>query len=61
MLVFEGDFSKSSYGLVSGRGCHTALNQIKMEFAHDNWLIDGDIDQQLPSLNHQVLVHYILK
>lgn len=59
MLVFEGDFSKSSHGWVSGRGCHTALNQIKMEFAHDNWLIEGDIDQQFPSLNHQVLVNLL--
>jgi group II intron reverse transcriptase/maturase len=59
MLVFEGDFSKNSHGWVSGRGCHTALNQIKMEFAHDNWLIEGDIDQQFPSLNHQVLVNLL--
>jgi len=59
MLVFEGDFSKNSHGWVSGRGCHTALNQIKMEFAHDNWLIEGDIDQQSPSMNHQVLVNLL--
>lgn len=59
MLVFEGDFSKNSHGWVSGRGCHTALNQIKMEFAHDNWFIEGDIDQQFPSLNHQVLVNLL--
>jgi group II intron reverse transcriptase/maturase len=55
-LVFEGDFSKNSHGWVTGRGCHTALNQIKLEFAHDNWLVEGDIDQQFSSLNHQVLV-----
>lgn len=59
MLVFEGDFSKNSHGWVSGRGCHTALNQIKMEFAHDNWFIEGDIDQQFPSLDHQVLVNLL--
>jgi group II intron reverse transcriptase/maturase len=59
MLVFEGDFSKNSHGWVSGKSCHTALNQIKMEFAHDNWFIEGDIDQQSPSLNHQVLVNLL--
>lgn len=59
MLVFEGDFSKNSHGGVSGRGCHTALNQIKMEFAHDNWFIEGDIDQQFLSLDHQVLVNLL--
>lgn len=56
MLVFEGDFSENSHGWVTSRGCHTALNQIKIQFAQDNWFIEGDIDQQFPSLNHQVLV-----
>lgn len=56
MLVFEGDFSENSHGWVTGRGCHTALNQIKMQFAQDNWFIEGDIDQQFPSMNHKVLV-----
>jgi len=56
MLIFEGDLKKNSHGWVSGRGCHTALNQIKMDFAHDNWFIEGDIDQQFPSLDHQVLI-----
>jgi group II intron reverse transcriptase/maturase len=59
MLVFEGDFSENSHGWVTGRGCHTALNQIKLQFAYDNWFIEGDIDQQFPSLNHQVLVNQL--
>jgi len=59
MLVFESDFSKNSHGWVTGRGCHTALNQIKMQFAQDNWFIEGDIDQQFPSINHQVLVNLL--
>lgn len=56
MLIFEGDFSKNSHGWVTGRGCHTALNQIRTEFSQDNWYIEGDIDQQFPSLNHNILV-----
>lgn len=59
MLVFESDFSKNSHGWVTGRGCHTALNQIKMQFSQDNWFIEGDIDQQFPSINHQVLVNLL--
>jgi len=55
-LVFEGDFNGDSHGWVTNRGCHTALNQIKMQFNHDSWLIEGDIDQQFPTLNHQVIV-----
>lgn len=56
MLIFEGDFSKNSHGWVTNRGCHTALNQIKMEFSQDNWYIEGDIAHQFPSLNHNLLV-----
>lgn len=56
MLVFEGDFRENAHGWVTSKGCHTALNQIKIQFAQDNWFIEGDIDQQFPSLNHQVLV-----
>jgi retron-type reverse transcriptase len=59
MLVFENDFSKNSHGWVTGRGCHAALNQIKMQFAQDNWFIEGDIDPQFPSINHQVLVNLL--
>lgn len=55
-LIFEGNFSKNSHGWVTGRGCHTALNQIKIDFSQDNWYIEGDIDQQFPSLDHSVLV-----
>ena len=58
-LVFESDFSKNSYGWATGRNCHTALNQIKMQFSHDSWFIEGDIDQQFLSSNHQVLVNLL--
>ena len=59
MLVFENDFSKNSHGWATGRGCHKALNQIKMQFARDNWFIEGDIDQQFSSINHQILVNLL--
>ena len=55
-VLFENDFSENSHGWVTGRGCHTALNQIKMDFAQDNWYVEGDIEQQFPSLDHTILV-----
>lgn len=58
-LIFEGDFSKNSHGWVTGRGCHTAINQIKIEFSQDNWYIEGDIEQQFPTLDHHILVELI--
>lgn len=52
MLVFECDFTENSHGWVTGRGCHSVLNQIKLQFTHDNWFIEGGIKQQFSSLNH---------
>lgn len=60
ILVFENDFSKNSHDWgTGGKSCHTALNQIKMQFAQDNWFIKGNIDQKFPSINHQVLVNLL--
>jgi len=59
MLVFEGDFSKNSHGWATDRNCHTALNQIQFQFNHDNWYIEGDIEQQFLSLNHQIVVELL--
>lgn len=39
LLIFAGEFSEDSHGWVTNRECHTALNQIKMQFNHDNWFI----------------------
>ena len=55
-LVFENDFSKNAHGWATGRGCHMALNQIKMRFARDHWFIKGDTSQQPLRVNRQVLV-----
>ena len=34
--VFTKNFKETSHGYIKGRGCHTALNQIKMEFGYVN-------------------------
>jgi retron-type reverse transcriptase len=34
--TFEKSFSKSSHAFQNNKGCHTALNQIKFEFAKVN-------------------------
>jgi len=33
-----------------------ALNQIKIDFAQDNWYVEGDIKQQFPSVDHTILI-----
>ena len=54
--IFEKDFRKSSHAFQTNKGCHTALNQIWMEFGKVNWFIEGDIDKQYPSIDHKILI-----
>lgn len=59
ILIFESDFSKNSHGWVIKNESHNALHQIKMEFTQDNWFLTGTIDQNFPSLDHQILVNLL--
>jgi group II intron reverse transcriptase/maturase len=54
--IFNSQFRESSHAFRPGRGCHTALNQIRLHFGKSNWFIEGDIDQQYPSIDHNILV-----
>ena len=54
--IFNTQFRESSHAFRPGRGCHTALNRIRLHFGKSNWLIEGDIDQQYPSIDHNILV-----
>jgi retron-type reverse transcriptase len=55
-VLFENDFSNNAHGWVTGQSCHVALNQIKIDFAQDNWYMEGDIKQQFPSVDHTILI-----
>lgn len=57
--IFDGKFRKSSHAFRPGRGCHTALNQIRLEFKTSNWFIEGDIEQQYPSIDHNILINIL--
>lgn len=57
--IFKKDFKKSSHAFQTNKGCHTALNQIRLEFGKVNWFIEGDIDQQYPSINHSILIELL--
>ena len=57
--VFNEMLCNSSHGFRSGRGCHTALNQVQLHFGKSNWFIEGDISQQYPSINHNILINIL--
>src|SRR3989442_14035857 len=53
---FEPQFSPSSHGFRPGRGCHTALQEIKRRWTGTTWFIEGDIAACFDSLDHSVLL-----
>lgn len=58
-IIFEPLFRDSSYGWRPNRGCLMALNDIRMKCKGCSWYIEGDIDQQFPTLNHNILISII--
>nr|QUS63591.1 hypothetical protein [Haslea silbo] len=57
--IFNAHFRESSHAFRPGRGCHTALNRIRLRFGKSNWFIEGDINQQYPSIDHNILVNIL--
>lgn len=57
--VFNKRFRESSHAFRPGRGCHTAINQIRLHFGKSNWFIEGDIEQQYPSVDHNILISFL--
>jgi len=60
-IIFEPTFRNSSHGFRPNRGCDTALNDIRMKFGETKWFIEGDVDQQFPTVNHNILIQLIEK
>lgn len=59
--IFEPTFSNNSHGFRPGRGCHTALRQVKTQFGAATVIIEGDISKCFDSFDHHVLVSLIEK
>ena len=57
--IFNDIFRESSHAFRPGRGCHTALNRVRLHFGKSNWFIEGDINQQYPSINHNILINIL--
>lgn len=58
-IIFEPLFKDSSYGWRPKKGCLTALNDIRMKCKGCTWYIEGDIIQQFPTMNHNILIKII--
>lgn len=53
---YEPQFSGRSHGFRTGRGCHTALDEIASTWTGTTWFIEGDIADCFGSLDHEVML-----
>jgi group II intron reverse transcriptase/maturase len=53
---YEPRFRNSSHGFRTGRGCHTALADLKYKFKGAAWFIEGDIRGCFDHIDHEVLM-----
>lgn len=54
--IYEPIFSEFSFGFRSGLGCHDALDHVERKFRWVDYVIEGDIAQAYPTINHHILV-----
>jgi len=53
---YEPRFSRSSHGFRRGRGCHTALRDIRETWTGTAWFIESDITGCFDNLSHEVML-----
>jgi retron-type reverse transcriptase len=53
---YEPRFSGRSHGFRPGRGCHTALTEVAVNWTGTTWFVEGDISDCFGSLDHRVLL-----
>jgi len=57
--VYEPSFSSRSHGFRKGRGCHTALRQVRDAWTGTVWFIEGDITDCFGSVDHEILMQIL--
>jgi group II intron reverse transcriptase/maturase len=53
---YEPQFSDHSHGYRPGRGCHTALSDVAINWTGTTWFIEGDISHCFDELDHSVML-----
>lgn len=59
--IYEPVFSKLSFGFRTGLGCHDALAHVEKRFRWVDYVVEGDIAQAYPTIDHQILVEILKK
>jgi len=53
---YEPQFSDRSHGFRPGRGCHTALTEVRTRWTGTKWFVEGDIKGCFDNIDHEVLL-----
>ena len=56
---YEPVFSSWSHGFRKGRGCHTALREVRDTWTGTVWFIEGDISDCFGSVDHEILMRIL--
>jgi retron-type reverse transcriptase len=59
--IYEPVFSEHSFGFRTGLGCHDALNHVERRFRWVDYVIEGDIEQAYPTIDHHTLIKILSK
>lgn len=59
--IYEPVFSELSFGFRTGLGCHDALDYVERKFRWVDYVVEGDIQQAYPTIDHHVLVNLLRK
>jgi group II intron reverse transcriptase/maturase len=53
---YDVRFSDRSHGFRTGRGCHTALDEVVSVWKGTHWFVEGDLADYFGSLDHQIMI-----
>ena len=60
--IFDGNFSKSSYGFRPGRSAHQAVRQVQAYVTSGKrWLVDIDLEKFFDRVNHDILMSRVAR
>jgi len=58
---YEPQWSHHAHGFRPGRGCHTALREIRTQWTGTVWFVEGDIARCFDALDHELLLSILRK
>lgn len=56
---YDPQFSRHSHGFRPNRGCHTALETIRLTWKGTKWFVEGDIKGCFDNIDHTVLLNIL--